>query len=186
MGYCSSDAWIGDVGPESNDWGWAGFRGQRIVAATLAALAQNFSMGTTPGRSDRLLFSGCSAGARGAMFTADYVQAMVPRGMEVRAFLDSPLWVDEQPLLSDITSLENETQAVYELVNATARLGDACAAAYVPLGEGWKCLYGQYRLPYVETLYLLSASQFDKYQLPYNEARSLSLFLRISAGTGRK
>ena len=28
---------------------------------------------------------------------------------------------------------------------------------------------GQYRIPFVQTPYLMSASQFDKYQLPYNE-----------------
>jgi hypothetical protein len=28
---------------------------------------------------------------------------------------------------------------------------------------------GQYRMPFIRTPYLLSASQFDRYQLPYNE-----------------
>ena len=86
----------------------------------------------------------------------------------MRAFFDSPLWVDVQPISSAIEPLENETQAVFAFLNATARLGTACEAAY-PGDEGWKCLYGQYRLPFVQTPYLLSASQFDKYQLPYNE-----------------
>jgi hypothetical protein len=37
--------------------------------------------------------------------------------------------------------LENETMAIYNLVNATARIPAACAATY-PGEEGWKCLYG--------------------------------------------
>ena len=58
---------------------------------------------------------------------------------------------------------------MYGLVNATARLGTLCVAAYPDAADQWKCLFGQYRLPYLTTRYLLSASQFDKYQLPYNE-----------------
>ena len=67
LGYCSSDAWVGDVGPESNDWKFS-FRGQRILEAMLTVLQTQFGMGAVPGR-DRLLLSGCSAGARGAMFS---------------------------------------------------------------------------------------------------------------------
>jgi hypothetical protein len=118
---------------------------------------------------DKVLFAGCSAGARGAMFTADYVQAMLPAGSaQALAFFDSPLWVDMQPNEANIVPLENQTAAIYGLINATARIPADCAAAY-PGDEGWKCLYGQYRLPYVRTPYLVSASQFDKFQLSYNE-----------------
>ncbi len=187
--YCSSDAWVGDAGQESNSWGFV-FRGQRIIAAALAQLQDGVPVSTTTlthypnhthstvtttvtyalAPTDRLLFGGCSAGARGAMFTLDYVQSMLaPGAPPVMGFLDSPLWVDVAPLEANSTiSLESETQAVFALVNASARLGDACAAAY-PGAEGWKCLYGQYRIPYVATPYLLSASQFDRFQLPYNE-----------------
>lgn len=100
------------------------------------------------------------------MFNIDYVQAMLPPGAPpVLGFFDSPLWVDLEPNQPGIVPLQNETQAVFALVNATARLGEACAEAY-PGDEGWRCLFGEYRLPFVEAPYLLSASQFDKYQLP--------------------
>jgi hypothetical protein len=160
----SSDAWAGDAGAESNSWGFV-FRGQRILEAIFAELREGVSVTTSSllhfanhthttvsstqtyalTASSRVLFGGCSAGARGAMFNLDYVQAMLPPGAPpVVGFLDSPLWVDVQPAQASITPLENETQAVFALVNATARLGDACAAAY-PGAEGWKCLYGQVR-----------------------------------------
>ena len=189
MPYCSSDAWVGDAGPESNDWGFY-FKGQRILEAALKQLQQGVAVTTinvehflnhTHATStttttyaltaaDKVLFGGCSAGGRGAMFNLDFVQSMLPAGAPpVLGFFDSALWVDMLPLVpSSEISLENETQQIFALVNATARLGDACAAAY-PGAEGWRCLYGQYRLPYVQTPYLLSASQFDKFQLPYNE-----------------
>lgn len=188
IAYCSSDAWVGDVGPESNSWGWS-FRGQRIIAAVMAqltagvkvtsfdtlhfpnrthekfTLVANYSFGAAP----KVLFGGCSAGGRGAMFTLDSIQPMLPPGAPpVLGFFDSPMWVDVEPFQDGTMPLENETMAVFELVNATARIPTACANAY-PDEEGWKCLYGQYRIPFVTTPYLMSASQFDKYQLPYNE-----------------
>jgi len=188
IAYCSSDAWVGDVGPESNSWGWS-FRGQRIIAAVMAKLTAGVEVTTTDtvhfpnrthekvttttnyslGAAPKVLFGGCSAGGRGAMFSLDYIQPMLPPGAPpVLGFFDSPMWVDVEPFIPGTEPLENETMAVYNLVNATARIPVACAAAY-PGEEGWKCLYGQYRVPYVQTPYLMSASQFDKYQLPYNE-----------------
>ena len=103
------------------------------------------------------------------MFNLDYVQAMVPPGTQVQGFLDSSLWVDIEPFDTNVFPLIYETVALLPLVNATGRLGPLCVAAYPEPSEQWKCLYGQFRMPYVTTPYLLSASQFDKYQLPYNE-----------------
>lgn len=59
---------------------WA-FKGQRIVEAALSVLSSDtgpfspgYALGSLPGT--RVLFGGCSAGARGAMFTLDYVAQM--------------------------------------------------------------------------------------------------------------
>jgi hypothetical protein len=155
---------VGNVGPDSNSWGWS-FRGQRILEAILDTISSpvtvvvesrvhflnhthedvNTTYTTLPlAAGHRLLFSGCSAGARGAMFNVDYVSQFVRPGVEIRALFDSPLWIDVQPFEANITSLENETQAIYGLVNATARIPAACAATY-PGDEGWKCLFGQVR-----------------------------------------
>ena len=160
-GYCSSDAWVGNAGAESNSFGWA-FRGQHHVEALIATITEpcpviyetrihfanhtHLDVNTTYtaeplGAGSRLLFSGCSAGARGAMFNIDYVAAMLPPGVELRGFFDSPLWVDVLPFESNITSLENETQSIVTLINATARLSAACTAVY-PGDQAWKCLYG--------------------------------------------
>jgi hypothetical protein len=176
IGYCSSDAWVGDIAADdvallanvrntAGRTGWA-FKGQRIVAATIAALVAHNGFGSVPGT--RLLFGGCSAGARGAMFSLDYIQAMLPAGVELRGFLDSPLWIDTAPLSAATASLQAQTEAVYALVNATARLGGACVAAYPSSSDQWRCLFGQYRMPFLRVPYLLSASQFDRYQLPYD------------------
>jgi len=187
-GYCSSDALVGDASAASNNFSWP-FRGQRILQSLFATLAEGVSVANTTvvhfanhthadhntyttytlTAQDKVLFAGCSAGARGAMMSADYVQSMLPPGSPpVLAFFDSPLWVDVQPNEANIVPLENQTAAIYGLINATSRIPADCAAAY-PGDEAWKCLYGQYRLPFVRTPYVLSASQFDKFQLSYNE-----------------
>ena len=176
--YCSSDAWIGDIGASDATFGWA-FRGQRILASVLASLVHTQGLGSQKGvefaaQSQRLLLSGCSAGARGAMMNLDYVSGILAENglpsdrVEVSGLLDSPLWVDIEPAAPSITSLMNETMAVLALVNATARLGPGCADAIA--GEEWKCLFGQYRMPFLLAPYLLNAAQDDKFELPYNLA----------------
>jgi hypothetical protein len=176
--YCSSDAWIGDVGASDATWGWA-FRGQRIVAAVLASLVRTQGLGLHTGlgvaaTAQRLLFGGCSAGARGAMMTLDYVADMLAdvgitaAQVTVAGLLDSPLWVDVAPAQPHIVPLSNETRAVYALVNASGRLGPGCEAAYPLEEDRWMCLFGQYRMPMLLTPYMLNAAQDDKFELPYN------------------
>jgi hypothetical protein len=41
------------------------------------------------GLGTKVFFSGCSAGARGALVNLDYVPAMLPRAVEVRLGLES-------------------------------------------------------------------------------------------------
>jgi hypothetical protein len=165
---------VGDEEKGPDTFGLA-FRGQRIISATMQVLVQNHGLGATPGT--RLLFAGCSAGSRGAMFTLDYIPQMllglgVQEGyVELQGLFDSPLWVDVEPVTGvdgPIVPLQVQTQSILALVNATGRLGDTCAAAF-PGADQWKCLYGQYRLPFVQTPYVINAAQFDKFQLPYNE-----------------
>ena len=45
----------------------------------------------------------------------------------------------------------------------------ACAAAYSGT-EAWKCLYGEYRLPFVTTPFFLNSAQFDSFQMLYDLA----------------
>lgn len=102
--YCSSDAWAGDIGASNFTWGWA-FRGQRILAAALTDLVRTQGLGSHSATQlaegpARVLLSGCSAGARGAMFNLDYVGGLLEAAglatsaYQVQGLLDSPLWVD--------------------------------------------------------------------------------------------
>ena len=50
---------------------------------------------------------------------------------------------------------------LYEFANTSAVLGGACAAANA--AAPYKCLFGQYRYPYLETPWFASESQFDNF-----------------------
>lgn len=90
---------------------------------------------------------------------------------ELVAMLDSPLWVDIDPITGpsgSIMPLMEQTQIILGFLNATNRLGPTCQTSY-PEDEWWKCLFGEFRLPFVTTPYILNAAQFDNFQVPYNE-----------------
>ena len=158
--YCSSDAWMGDA----EAFGMQ-FRGQTLVYATLRDLQER--QGLSAGA--RLLFGGCSAGARGAMTHLDALaETLAADGVEVRGMLDSSLWVDVQPTSSTALggSLLDQAQLVYEFANTTGVLSPECAAQYP--NAPWKCMFGQYRMPLLRTPYFLSQSQFDDFQVDYD------------------
>ena len=95
--------------------------------------------------------------------------AAAAASVDVVGVFDSPLWFDmdvctkcEEPGADSVwISLPELTQIVYEWVNATARLGASCGAAY-PEEERWKCLLGEYRLQHMQTSFLVIASQAEK------------------------
>jgi hypothetical protein len=129
-----------------------------VIEATLADLALNRGLGA----SAQVLFGGCSAGARGAMFNLDYVAQYLPAGASVRGLLDSALWLDLTPPDTAEVTLQAQAQGVFTLVNPAARIPADCAAAY-PGSEGWKCLMGVYRLPFITTNYFINAARAFRY-----------------------
>ena len=174
LGYCSSDAWSGNAGPTPETFGLF-FRGQRIVEAALKYLVVEHGLGSSSSGAQRMLFGGCSAGARGASFTLDYVPSILERAgaapgkVEVRGLLDSSLWINYPPYGAPVViSLMCQTQAISTFINATGRYGDACRALYPDASESWKCLFGQYRMPTLTTPYALNEAQFDSFQIDYD------------------
>jgi hypothetical protein len=138
------------------------FRGAATVLAVFQDLQTN--MGLSSGA--QVLFGGCSAGARGAMVHLDNVaQMLAPAGITVRGLLDSSLWVNFPPMDPSAvmgSSLLNQTYLASLFLNADSLIPAACAAAYP--GATWKCLFGQYRMPFLQTPYFLAQSQFDDFQ----------------------
>ncbi len=151
--YCSSDAWMGNTAMWEEQ-----FRGAPTVYAVFRDLMA--TQGLAAGA--KLLFGGCSAGARGAMVHLDNVVAMLAQeGIEARGLLDSGLWVDFPPITDTgmAGTLLNQAEDVYGFANVSSVISADCAAAYP--NQEWMCLFGQYRMPFVQSDYFVSMSQFD-------------------------
>jgi O-palmitoleoyl-L-serine hydrolase len=173
--YCSSDGWIGDATmPPSAGYDYPHVRGRRIVDAILADLVTAHGMGSagTPDDPLRFLYTGCSAGARGALFNLHRVAAAVralPVPTSFGALLDSAFWLDLDPINATIQPFMDQVRDVYASFNVTGGLDPACLAAF-PGADGWKCLLGQYAVGAIDPSipYLLHAFQYDAYQLPHD------------------
>ena len=111
------------------------FRGAPTIYALFEDLQVN--MGLASGA--KVLFGGCSAGARGAMVHLDNIVAMMaPLGIEVRGMLDSGLWIDFTPVTDSGMggTLLNQAADVYAFANVSSVIPEDCAAAYP--GEEYK------------------------------------------------
>ena len=174
--YCTGDAHMGN----NASFGWE-FRGQDFVTSVLNDLVQTKGFGKGPGK-DTLYFGGGSAGGRGAMIHLDYVYEMLNNNdihinngnmnfnndkIDIIGFLDSPLWIDIPPFSTSKFIGFNETTAgIYSYGNVT-HLDEDCVNKY-SVTEGWKCMFGEYRMPFIKTPYFLVASQYDEFQLLEN------------------
>lgn len=163
--YCTSDGWIGDSDVTELTWGWT-FYGQRVVKSALNDLIDTNLITS----SSQILFAGGSAGGRGMMNNIDFlVSQLPPQTQTIGAVLDSPYYIDITPYDPTFEGLQYQTQEIYNRYNVSAVIPKECSDMYP--GEEWKCTYGQYRIPFVKTSYLLFASQYDSYQLSNNIGR---------------
>jgi hypothetical protein len=166
--YCTSDAYIGDADANTTDVGWS-FRGSHFVPTVIAALTTQHGMGTTGGP-ERLLLSGCASGAWGAIFNVDYASAWVPPTVQIHGLFDAGLSVDIVPMATGLAMpLQEQTLAVLKLTNGTSRLWPPCVSNYPGADVAWKCVFPQYRVPFIKVGYLLAAPLYDSVQLRANE-----------------
>ena len=161
--YCTSDGHMGNTTAH----GWR-FRGASVIQKVLTELVEIHGLGSgANNRTDTLLFGGASAGGRGAMVHLDYVRQMVgtkaAKNILVRGFLDSPLWMDLPSINPKFPGFNVTTAGVFHLANVS-HTDEKCIQQYSKTNEGWKCLMGQYRMPFVRTPYIISASQNDLFQ----------------------
>lgn len=168
VGYCSSDAWMGAAPASDATFGFA-FQGQAIISAAVDTLVSQYGMGG----GDRMLLAGCSAGARGVMANVDNVASQLSaHGVTVSALIDSGIWMDIQPPVEATdqggsgTPLQTQTALIMQFINPSNVIPAACSAQYE--GEEWKCLFGQYRMPFLQTPYFANQAQFDSFQLEFD------------------
>jgi len=168
--YCSSDGWLGSAAAPV----LPGFKmmGRAYLDAVLADLAATKGLGAAP--ATELLLTGCSAGARGALFNAEFffrrAAALLPATrLQPAVLLDSHFWMDAAPLSPKAVPFRAQVQAVFALVGAGAPgyLNAACTAAFP--AEPWKCLFGEFATNYTQQPYLAHVYQFDSFQLTEDE-----------------
>ena len=153
---------MGDKEKSSETWGWH-MMGQRIVIATIKDLIKNRGLNNK----SKILVSGGSAGARGTMVLIDLLKdEYLPKESKVFAFLDSPFYIDIAPFDKNFKGFQYQEQQKIKFYNPERVISKECKETYE--NETWKCLYGQYRIPFVKTPYLMVASQYDAYQLINN------------------
>jgi hypothetical protein len=134
--FCSSDGWHGDAIDPFNGTvdGMRYFQGARIVSEVFQLLKDGHPDLALPllRPTAKVVLSGYSAGARGAMVNGDRIAEMVPN---LRLILDSPYYV-----VTDAgNSLVPETQGVYNnFVKGTPM-------ATLNHVSSWKDLFGRYR-----------------------------------------
>ena len=168
--YCSSDGWLGsNTAPV-----FPGFAmmGRAYLAAVLEDLVATQGLGAAP--ATELLLTGCSAGARGALFNADFffarAAALLPRTrLQPAVLFDSHFWMDVAPLSPSAVPFRTQVQDVFALVGAGAPgyLNPACTAAFP--AEPWRCMFGEFATNYTQQPYFAYVFQFDSFQLGEDE-----------------
>jgi len=166
---CSNDAFMGDTQPQPGSGRQAGrswhFRGRRIIEATFLHLRESVGMGTQIG--DRVVYGGCSSGARGAMVSLDYVATKMAGLAQVVGLLDSAIWLPIRPQAHTLVSFGEQTREFLPLANASVFLDEDCVRGFPPR-DRYKCLEGAFRLPFLRAPFFLIHSQYDLFGISMN------------------
>lgn len=169
LAYCTSDAYIGNVSA-SVEFGfeWQ-FRGRAVVHALFETLLTEYSMAASA--NTQIFYSGCSAGARGALFNADFILDSIikPRfGVTISRYgvlLDSAMWV-QTPSVPGATPFPLQAQLLFNAASLGSTIDPNCLATMMPWEvNGWKCIFAQFALPFVRSPYLLHAYLYDEFQI---------------------
>uniref|UniRef100_A0A7S3WKS8 Apple domain-containing protein n=2 Tax=Emiliania huxleyi TaxID=2903 RepID=A0A7S3WKS8_EMIHU len=155
--YCSSDAWMSEMGFHANFSKW--FRGRAIRDAAVDELVAAGLLGSA----HRLVFAGVSAGGRGAMATIDSLgERLASLGMPPPfGVLDGVAYQDVPPLNS-WTPLAEQCERVWRALQVEP---PAHCTAQFPAREAWKCIMGTYALPRLASEFLAVTFLYDSYQL---------------------
>lgn len=123
-------------------------------------------------KGDTVVFGGFSAGGIGSMVHLDAVAELLePMGLKVLGLHDSPLHLDLEPVYPDrITPLNVSDHLLWKNFEVKGQdiIPKDCTDAQ-PEGKEFRCIFGQYRLHYMKTPFLIFADQFDAFQIPVDD-----------------
>ena len=204
VGYCSADAWLGGSNQTTGSGAMEfNGRAILRAAITRMVSLDGFGGQRRYNNEDmihHLLLVGGGLGGVGVMANLDWIAPLiVSLGIPATAFtvqglLDGGAWAPLEPLnveppasaskvlappppMGSVPALTTPpllmAVAALNWLNVTAtQLSDGCMTANP--GRPALCLFPQYRLPYLETPYLLSAPLYDKRQLTVGVGARLS------------
>jgi len=151
MGYCSSDNWAGTrdpIGTNGTD-AWY-FKGSMITKAIVQDL---LGMGLTA--QSEILFTGCSAGGKGAMNNVDYIPTYLPFTPAKYLGFSDEGWASDY-VMSATPYLE---QFFYGNSLWIPNVAPECAKAHPQ--HQFLCMLGSVVLPFLNTPTIFTAEQYD-------------------------
>lgn len=83
--------------------------------------------------------------------------------VKVLGALDSPLWMNLKPLYTDITGVTDMMKNAHQNFNVGSVIPSDCAQRHKD--KEWRCVFGEYRLDFVHTPFVMFADQYDAYQM---------------------
>jgi O-palmitoleoyl-L-serine hydrolase len=162
--YCTSDGYIGNVSASTNNFNFE-FRGHEVVSAVYSTLTNDFGMGSQP--NTQVLYSGCSAGARGMLFNVQYLAKLLAANPNISRYgflFDSGFYLDIDTFSPTATSFRDQAKGIYALAQLNTTIDPDCIAKF---GQelGWKCALATYYVPFITAPYLLHSFLYDLFQL---------------------
>lgn len=150
-------------------------RGFRILKAAFQYLARQ-GLHTA----QEVVISGNSAGGKSTYLHADWwsehIRSIAPTA-RVYGLPDDGMFLDFDRDYSYVSfdksnpygnvkgRYTQQIQWVYHMMNTTAAIDQSCIDHYQRLGTPWKCMFGQYALPYIETPMFILQTIYDSWQM---------------------
>lgn len=134
------------------------FRGKRILSALLDdLLAHGLS------HSEKVVFSGTSAGGLAVLLNTDYVRSRIPDKVNVYSLADAGVFLDVNDMKGK-SPFADSMKAVYELHNSSESINPKCKSHQGKNGA-WKCLFPYYFGKYIQSPLFIINPLHDSWQL---------------------
>lgn len=134
------------------------FRGKRILSALLDdLLAHGLS------HSEKVVFSGTSAGGLAVLLNADYIRSRIPTKVNVYSLADAGVFLDVNDMKGK-SLFPDSMKAVYELHQSSGSINPKCGT-HQGKKNAWKCLFPYYFGEYIKTPLFIVNPLHDSWQL---------------------
>jgi len=133
------------------------FRGFRILQAMLADLLSSRGLS----KATDVVISGCSAGGLSTFLHVDWWRQHLPQGAHVVGMPDSGFFLDYE---APAKRYHSGMIWVFDQMNATSGVNQACIQAHEATQDTWKCFFAQWTSPHITTPTFPLQSVYDSWQ----------------------